>query len=444
MDTSGYKRYGIEVYEIKEEKPLYGFLWRGCNVKTSYSVIKDAGLYKRIEYNPKSGYNGVVNNYIFYVDNRCDDNGKVDKIIEWFTNNKNDIIFNRTVYVRIVITEDYGISFEPVEYSKSKTYIITCYHVPEYIKFEYVFKCGFICISNDLLYLPRVVDGGLEYKDKEIGNGIRFPEIVVGDLDIRGSKIKDIGSLPNRVEGALITSLDLKDMDGRLGEIAKGGIKTEGKRDAYVYLLINENDERYTKIGKSVNLCNREKTLQAQVPTYRMYKYLEFNSEGEAFKFEKKLHKRYSEYRLRGSEWFELPKGVLEELVKEYNWRDYDESGCSVNKLKVSNRYKTVKGKEIEKIDDANLVKVIEKKKMKVGGCDKEVCNNETDRTEINNKIKKWQREVIELGEICLEPHKINSIGDEVKFFSLKNNNQHITSFEGLMFYKEYLNNIGK
>jgi len=63
------------------------------------------------------------------------------------------------------------------------------------------------------------------------------------------------------------------------------------------YLMKNNHTKLY-KIGYSKNPKHREKTLQSQEPNIKMVKVWNKN-------IEKKLHKLYSEYRVRG-EWFDL------------------------------------------------------------------------------------------------------------------------------------------
>ena len=62
--------------------------------------------------------------------------------------------------------------------------------------------------------------------------------------------------------------------------------------------LIKDNHTKLYKIGKSKNPKHREKTLQSEKPSIKMVKIWNKN-------IERKLHKLYSEYRVRG-EWFNL------------------------------------------------------------------------------------------------------------------------------------------
>tara|TARA_R110000796_G_C14328405_1_gene408813 strand:- start:44 stop:586 length:543 start_codon:yes stop_codon:yes gene_type:complete len=67
--------------------------------------------------------------------------------------------------------------------------------------------------------------------------------------------------------------------------------------DRKTYLMKDNNTKLY-KIGFSNNPKHRERTLQSEKPSIKMVKTWNKN-------IEKKLHKLYSEYRVRG-EWFNL------------------------------------------------------------------------------------------------------------------------------------------
>lgn len=98
--------------------------------------------------------------------------------------------------------------------------------------------------------------------------------------------------------------------------------KYERGREAYVYLTLDEKYPDVYKIGWTVDMSNREKTLRHDAPYYSMYKYLTFPDQSSAFKHERMLHKKYADYNIRG-EWYELPVEILNEILNEYNWDDY-------------------------------------------------------------------------------------------------------------------------
>jgi hypothetical protein len=91
----------------------------------------------------------------------------------------------------------------------------------------------------------------------------------------------------------LIRYLEKKQSDlnflKNISENTKDNIKT--------YLMKNNHTKLY-KIGYSKNPKHREKTLQSEEPNIKMVKIWNKN-------IERKLHKLYSEYRVRG-EWFNL------------------------------------------------------------------------------------------------------------------------------------------
>jgi len=76
--------------------------------------------------------------------------------------------------------------------------------------------------------------------------------------------------------------------------------KTTNKnnKDTIKTYLMKNNHTKLYKIGYSKNPKHREKTLQSQEPSIKMVKIWNKN-------IERKLHKLYSEYRVRG-EWFNL------------------------------------------------------------------------------------------------------------------------------------------
>jgi len=75
-------------------------------------------------------------------------------------------------------------------------------------------------------------------------------------------------------------------------------ITNKNNEDTIKTYLMKNNHTKLYKIGYSKNPKHREKTLQSQEPSIKMVKIWNKN-------IEKKLHKLYSEYRVRG-EWFNL------------------------------------------------------------------------------------------------------------------------------------------
>lgn len=86
--------------------------------------------------------------------------------------------------------------------------------------------------------------------------------------------------------------------------------KTKSSTKTY---LMKDNLIGYTKIGKSVDVLKRERTLEAQNPNISLFAVCQQDIESE-------LHKKYKEYRKRG-EWFELKEQQIEEILKEYDFK---------------------------------------------------------------------------------------------------------------------------
>ncbi len=98
-----------------------------------------------------------------------------------------------------------------------------------------------------------------------------------------------------KVESAM--EIMLKEIRKEDKETDNTGVQVEIKK--YVY-LIKDHITGYIKIGYSKNPMAREGTLQAEKPTLEIIHLLDGD-----LKFEKSLHQKYKEKRLRG-EWFNL------------------------------------------------------------------------------------------------------------------------------------------
>ena len=86
--------------------------------------------------------------------------------------------------------------------------------------------------------------------------------------------------------------------------------KKENKIQTQKSYIIKDKNTGLYKIGKSNNPKNREKTLQAEKPTYELIKIFNKN-------WETHLHKKYKQQRLRG-EWFNLSKIQIEYICRHY------------------------------------------------------------------------------------------------------------------------------
>ena len=85
-------------------------------------------------------------------------------------------------------------------------------------------------------------------------------------------------------------------------------IKVKNKSKPKTYIMLDEYTG-YVKIGYSINVEFREKTLSAQFPKIKTIKIFNKN-------IEKVLHRKYHQYRLRG-EWFDIPDYHLNNLLNQ-------------------------------------------------------------------------------------------------------------------------------
>lgn len=109
------------------------------------------------------------------------------------------------------------------------------------------------------------------------------------------------------------------------------------------YLMRDSRSDKYYKIGKSIDVAQREKTLAAETPTIKLILSIPFD-------VEKALHKKFTSKRKRG-EWFDLGKkevlfinGLSKMGIKEaYNELGLDYVQYLEDKLKEK---ENVKAKE--------------------------------------------------------------------------------------------------
>ena len=103
-------------------------------------------------------------------------------------------------------------------------------------------------------------------------------------------------------------------LEGKLDTLKK---KIDDNKKTYLkegeeqktYLIKNGRNNLY-KIGRSKNPLNREKTLQSEEPLIKIVKLWDKN-------IERKLHKEYNQYRVRG-EWFKLSKVQVKYICTNY------------------------------------------------------------------------------------------------------------------------------
>ena len=82
-----------------------------------------------------------------------------------------------------------------------------------------------------------------------------------------------------------------------------------------VYFIFQEGNDKICKIGKSIDAEKRVIQLQTGNPNkLELYEVLDGYTE-----LENELHKRFSEQRIDGTEWFNLSKDEVDSLIEEYN-----------------------------------------------------------------------------------------------------------------------------
>lgn len=92
--------------------------------------------------------------------------------------------------------------------------------------------------------------------------------------------------------------------------------KDRKNRVKQTYLMINS--EGHTKIGKSFNPKDREKTLQSQEPFIELYAV-------STSDIETVLHDKYANKRMRG-EWFNLERHDIIDIIEEFGFVEINKS----------------------------------------------------------------------------------------------------------------------
>lgn len=127
-----------------------------------------------------------------------------------------------------------------------------------------------------------------------------FPPFEFAEEEVLYIKNEDV---PEYVDVVLEVVDVLKEKD----EISKKEIVNSSSK---TYLMLSNSS--YTKIGKSFNPLQREKTLQYENPTISLFAVCNQD-------VEKELHVKFSHKRYRG-EWFNLSKNEINQIMKEYNF----------------------------------------------------------------------------------------------------------------------------
>lgn len=93
--------------------------------------------------------------------------------------------------------------------------------------------------------------------------------------------------------------------------LVRPAISSDDKVEKKTYLVKDKNTG-LTKIGRALDPCFREKTLQSEKPTIVLFAVCSRD-------IENKLHKKFSKKRVRG-EWFNLSKNDLDSIIAQYDF----------------------------------------------------------------------------------------------------------------------------
>lgn len=169
-------------------------------------------------------------------------------------------------------------------------------------------NCWYSIKVDDLFKIPFK-----KFKQKERGEDVVHYGNIINFFNYFGINLKD-GYKKN------IDKYNKKKIEYKQQQELGKQIKT----DVYSYkpytknlqktYIIKDKNTGYYKIGKSVNPIIREKTLQAQKPTYKLIKV--FNND-----IESELHFKYKKHRIRG-EWFNLNKVQLKYICTSYETKE--------------------------------------------------------------------------------------------------------------------------
>lgn len=93
------------------------------------------------------------------------------------------------------------------------------------------------------------------------------------------------------------------------------------------YIIKDDLYPQWYKIGRAVNEVIREGTLLHHAPMLEMFKIVETK---DYVALENTIHKELDEYRAparrngKRPEWFKLTDDKLKEIIKKYNFKDYE------------------------------------------------------------------------------------------------------------------------
>ena len=144
------------------------------------------------------------------------------------------------------------------------------------------------------------IEAALNDIHQECCDNLLFKE----DIDkIKKKEKRNIKSLLNNVE--TLTSLSSRRI------YFKKESKSDTKKTKQTYIIKDDNNPQWYKIGKSIDPLKREKTLQSEKPSIKIVKIFKED-------YEKELHKQYKKNRGRG-EWFKLSNLQLKYICTHYD-----------------------------------------------------------------------------------------------------------------------------
>lgn len=92
----------------------------------------------------------------------------------------------------------------------------------------------------------------------------------------------------------------------------KDDVKTKTEKDGFVYIA--SGGDSFYKIGRTINISNREKSLKTGNHLLRIFAYTKTDN---ADKLEVLIHKLFKHKNV-GGEWFELTKDDLDDIIRSF------------------------------------------------------------------------------------------------------------------------------
>lgn len=101
----------------------------------------------------------------------------------------------------------------------------------------------------------------------------------------------------------------------------------DNRKQTFTYIMLDTVNGFY-KIGKSINITKREKTLQSEKPSIKAIFFV-------CGDIEKHLHSLFNNKRIRG-EWFNLSKKDIETLIHDFDFIDIEKYKSNKNYNEIS------------------------------------------------------------------------------------------------------------